>query len=286
MSFPRTRARVSGFTLLEMLVALGIFAAVMSIAYAVIVGGLTSHVNQEANVSAQAKLRRIIEVIGQDVRSAVFGSIIDAPYTSGVGDVSFLLLTGGAGYALDRYSMGSNQIDIVSSSVGIASGDQVVIVNQQGQGLLTRVLSVGTLSGKRRVTVSCGIPVPHTTNTLLFEVNALGIHYDADSDELRVRFGLNADEAPFAFGINEFRVDYIYTSPGLAPIVRDGPYRNAGVPERTFNVGDDLYTLTRLQFVIGSEAVTRSGVQQHSYSAQVDLLSSQDFTLRELTSCS
>lgn len=275
-----------GFTLLELLIALAIFGVVMSMAYGVIVNGIVTHANQEATVGAQAKLRRIVEVIGQDVRSAVFGSIIDSPYTSNSEDVSFLLLTGGAGYALDSYTMGSSQVDIVSSAVGVATGDQVVIVNQQGQGVLTRVTAVTSSSGKKRLSLSCAIHVPHTTNTLLFEVNALGLHYDSNTRDVRIRFGTVASDAPFAFDINEFRIDYVYTAAGEEPIISAGPHRTGGSPDRTFNVGDVLYTLSRLQFVVGTESTSRNGVRQHSYAAQIDLLSSQDFTVRELATCS
>lgn len=274
-----------GMTLVEVLIALAVFSTVMALAYGAIGSSMSTHANQEASVTAQAKLRRVVEVISQDVRSAVFGSIIDSPYTSGASDISFLLLTGGAGYALDPYMLNTSTVEVVSSSVGTRVGNQVVIVNQQGRGVLTRVTSVSSVGGKQRLTLSCSVPVAHTTNTLLFDVTSLGISYDQLSQELRIRMGISADEAPFAFDISQFRVDYVYTAPGEEPIVRSAPNRTLGVPDRTFNIGEILYTLSRLQFVIGTDATTRTGTQQHSYTAQVDLLNSQDFMVRELTSC-
>jgi len=276
--------KVAGLSLVEVLVALAIFSIVMAIAYGAILNGLNTHSNQEATVSAQAKLRRVIEVISQDVRSAVFGSIIDSPYTSGENEVSFLLLTGGAGFALAPYGLNTTQVDVISSTVGPRTGSQVVIVNQQGRAVLTRVTGVSSLSGRQRLSLSCSVPVAHTTNTLLFEVTSLGISYDEGSQELSIRMGRGA-EAPFAFDISDFRVEYVYTADGEAPRTFDGPVRTAGVPERTFFSGTTEFTLSSLQFAIGTEATTRSGTRQHSYSAQVNLLSSQDFMLRELTSC-
>lgn len=277
--------RKSGITLVEVLIALAIFAAVMSLAYAAMIGGLTTQNTQEATVSAQAKLRRVVEVVSQDIRSAVFGSIIDSPYVSDADSVSFMLLTGGAGYALEHFDSGDTQIEILSSSTAPLLNKQVVLVNQLGAGVLTRVNHVANLPGKRRLTLSCGVNLSYTTNTLLFEVSSLGIDYDPEEQQLNIRSGFGGLETPLAFDISDFRVDFIYTADGEEPLVEVAPHRPAGAPERHMTVGGTQYTLSRLQFVVSSDAITRNGTQTHSYSAQVDLLESQDFMIRELTTC-
>src|SRR5690554_5781419 len=89
-----------GMTLVELLVALAVFSIVLVIAYAAINGSLRIQSDQEAATTTQGKLRRIIEVVSQDLRSSVFGSITDAPYSSNQNQVSFMMLTGGAGYTV------------------------------------------------------------------------------------------------------------------------------------------------------------------------------------------
>lgn len=276
---------VSGLSLVEVLIALAVFATVMALAYGAIVNGLSTHSNQEATVGAQAKLRRIVEVVSQDIRSAVFGSILDTPYTSDTRSVSFLLLTGGAGYALEEYSMGASQVNILSSSTADLVDRPVLVVNQVGVGVLARVTHVTNQSGTRRLTLNCGVAVPHTTNTLMFEVGYLGISYDAGRQEIDIRTTDAPDATPLAFDITDFRVDFIYTADGEEPIVQAEPHRVGTVLEPTMDVGGTRYDLGRLQFVVSTEAESMGRTRTHSYSAQVDLLGNQDFMIRELTSC-
>src|SRR5690625_4055340 len=104
----RTARYSRGVTLVEVLVALAVFGVVMAIAYAAINGSLRIQSDQEAATTTQGKLRRIVEVMTQDLRSAVFGSITNEPYVSGNNQVSFMMLTGGAGYtAMPRSGVGA-----------------------------------------------------------------------------------------------------------------------------------------------------------------------------------
>src|SRR5690625_1229342 len=95
-----TASRQRGVTLVEILVALAVFSVVMAIAYGAINGSLRVQADQEAATTTQGKLRRIVEVITQDLRGAVFGSITTQPYASDNSQVSLLMLTGGAGYTV------------------------------------------------------------------------------------------------------------------------------------------------------------------------------------------
>src|SRR5690625_5243306 len=91
-------SRQRGLSLFEIFVALAVFSGVMVIAYGAINGPLRVHADQEAATTTQGKLRRIVEVITQDLRGAVFGSITTQPYASDNSQVSLQILTGGAGY--------------------------------------------------------------------------------------------------------------------------------------------------------------------------------------------
>lgn len=63
-----------GFTLVELLLALAILATLLAVAYGGVIQFMQSRSDLEAAINAQAKLRRIVEVFTQDLRSAVFGA--------------------------------------------------------------------------------------------------------------------------------------------------------------------------------------------------------------------
>lgn len=124
--------RARGFTLIEILVALAVLITLTAIAYNGLIQSLQTQSDQEAVTSAQAKLRRVMEVITQDLRSAIFGGIINQPYTPTAQAVSIGLIDGGAGYPVvnkqDYYA------DILSSAtttsaLGISASDQLLMVN-------------------------------------------------------------------------------------------------------------------------------------------------------------
>ncbi|MGQ9511442.1 MAG: PulJ/GspJ family protein, partial [Thermaceae bacterium] len=58
-----------GFTLLEVVVALFLLGVLMGAAYSAIVSFTRDRAQLDARASAQAKLRRIVEVLTQDLRS-------------------------------------------------------------------------------------------------------------------------------------------------------------------------------------------------------------------------
>jgi len=137
-----------GFTLVELLLALAILATLLAVAYGGVIQFMQSRSDLEAAINAQAKLRRIVEVFTQDLRSAVFGGLSATPYPSGNASVSFALIEGGAGYPVLPHDSGDNQsfkrateVKIVVlaealSDVGIAPGDEVLMVNNLGDGAI------------------------------------------------------------------------------------------------------------------------------------------------------
>lgn len=279
------RSGRAGLSLIEVLIALAILGLVMALAYGAIIGSVGTQARQEASVTAQAKLRRIVEVLSQDVRSAVFGSLLDQPYFTDGGQVSFMLLTGGAGYALDKYPLNQPSVTVIGGTVANLTGRSVLVVNQQGKGQLLRVTGVSTGAGKRTLTFNCSVNVAHTANTLLFEVDTLGISYDEAADLISVRMDSSAEEAPLAFDISEFRIEYVYTADGRDPIVRSTPNRVSGAISQNLQISGVTYNLKRLQLVIGTDARSREGTRRFMNTAQIDIAAGGDYALKELSSC-
>src|SRR5690554_2639513 len=177
------RGRSIGITLVELLVALAVFGVVLAMTYTAITGSLRVQAAQEAATTSQAKLRRVVEVISQHLRSAVFGSITDDPFEAGSQQVSFMLLAGGAGYpVLERTNFASqNSFEVpTSDSTGFA-GSQVALVNRHGDGVVIPVSNVtngSNASSRTFSSSSCRNTIDFADGVLMFQVMTVGLRLD------------------------------------------------------------------------------------------------------------
>lgn len=286
----------AGMTLVEILVALLVFAVVLSIAYGAIVGSLRMQADQEALTTTHAKLRRIVEVVGQDLRSAVFGSITDSPYRSDEHQVSFMLLTGGAGYPVLPHDKGNNDSFMNAANVDIVAADathlidrKVVMINGNGTGVLLDITGASRSGNDGSWNLKhpqCSNTIPYTPGTLIFAIETHGLRFDHSRGAIYSEVG-SGSEVPFAFDVSGLRFDYVYTSPTAGePAVHAQPFRSGGRPVRTYQRDGHTYTLTRLQVVVEGDAISRGRTNPRAYSAQVDLSGNEHFTLKELVPCS
>lgn len=264
----RVEKKRQGFTMLELLIAMGIFGIVIALASGAIVQYLRVQSDQEAITSAQAKLRRVSELVSQELRSAVFGGISNTPYTANDEAISFMLLDGGAGYPVLPQDSGKNASFVAaanlsvnssapdSSSLGIAKGDQLLLLNGDSprQALLFNAGNVVKNGGSewRIVHPGCGNTVDYTDgDTLLFKVRQFGLRYDATNKELKATDG-NTAEQTLAFNITDFRIDYVY----------------GGVVSKTYTGPTNL---DRLQVVVSTEEQSRGKPIERTYSSFIEL---------------
>lgn len=285
-----------GFTLIELLIALAIFGLVSAIAYSGIVSALRVQSDQEVVTSAQARLRRIVEVVTQDIRSAVFGSVTASPYASGQTSISFMLLSGAAGFPVENsasFSLGtSSTISARSTEASLLSGKRVVMVNSTGQGVVYTVGSVNDL-GNNRFQLnhgSCRNTIDWAGGVQLFEISQLGLRYAAADRTIYESAG-SGDEQPLAFNVDDFRLEYTYhtgaASASNPTIIRNAPFTTGGVPTRKYVDGSGFtYILDRVQMVISSVERSNGRDLERTYSGYVDLSSNAHFTLMEVLPCS
>lgn len=285
---PRRR---QGFTIIEILIALAIFGILIAIASGAIVQYLRIQSDQEAVTSAQARLRRVTELISQEMRGAVFGSIIaddvDNNYDSDADSISFLLLDGGAGYPVLPHDSGNNNsfkpaanLEISSSSpdtasLGIATGDELLMVNANGEALLFVAGNV-TKNGSadwRIVHPSCSNSIDYTPNTLLFKVRTFAVRHDLASKTLFARE--NGLEQALAWNISEFKIDYVYENAGAVSTETD--YTARALPSGA--------TLQRLQIVASTEELSRGKEIERTYSSQIEIADSNQINIGGLTVC-
>ncbi len=289
-----------GITLLELIIAIAIFSVVMVLVTVGITSVLRSQGVNEAATSSQAKLRRVTEVFTQELRSAVLGGVTNQPYQPDDTTISFMLLSGGAGYQVVQTSGFASQYSthVVASvndpaDLGLAGG-QALLVNTNQVGVIVDVTSVtqvgGTGSGGVEFVVNhpaCQNTIGFNTDTLLFQVQTLGFQYDPDTKTLYQKAGGGA-RLPVAFDLDTFRLDYVYTkdSDGT-PVVRSAPKTDgSNAPLKESTIGGDDVTLSRIQLVVGADVPSGGGrTVNRTYSGLVELPDNQNFTIKKVKTC-
>ena len=291
--------KTSGFTMIELLIALGILATVIAIVSTSISATLNAHRTSEDITSSQAKLRRITEVFSQELREAVLGGISNQPYASAANSISFSLLDGGAGYPVLPHDSGNNNSFKNAANVKIIApvadadeleleGGQALMVNASGDAIIFDVNNTQKVGGATSVEVNvvhpgCANTIDYTANTLLFKVRTVGYEYNADSNTLYSKEG-NGAQRPMAFNLGNFQIEYIYMKSDSTPIVRSTPLVDENnAPIREGVVNGDSVILKRLQLVLGTEK--GNGFAERTYTSQVDLSGDQSFNIQKVITC-
>ncbi len=274
-----------GITLTELLIAMTIFSTVIAISSRGIITGLQGHRTQEATSDVQAKLRRVTEIVTQQMRGAVFGSITTEPYDSNANAVSFVLLNGSGGYPVIPHDSGGNKSFENSANLQILANvnnadelglkdKQALMINNVGQAVVFNVGNVQKNGNEYKIRVvhpGCGNTIAYTPNTILFgDLSTVGISYDADSRTL-FRKTNSGDAVPLAYDISKFQIDYIYRNQTGGFVIEPTPYvDSAGMPlKKTTQSGNEL-VLNSLRMTIEAQDPLKKITR--SYTNQVDLV--------------
>ena len=289
------RKSSAGVTLVELLVAMAVLGTVLGLAYGTLTSGVRSQRLSEANVTTQAKLRRILEVMSQDVRGTVFGSISNVPFINSETAISFSLITGGAGYQVLQQGT-SNTINpgplSLISNTPPNLGGQTLLLNSQGSGVIFNVASVAqNASGNYQITMpSCGSPT-YTLNTLLYRINTMGYRYDAAQKMLYIKAAGATAEQPLAYDISAFKITYIYVNRTTGALIeKNAPEQIGGVPQKSYTVSGtnppQEAVLRQIRLYISSTQKIIGREIAKSYQTTIDLGYSQALNVKEIRSCS
>jgi prepilin-type N-terminal cleavage/methylation domain-containing protein len=255
--------KTSGFTLIEMLISMGIFGVISFLTFMLVSGALTYNARQQATTAAQGKLRRVTEVVSQELRGSVFGGVADSPYVSGRNQISLYLLEQGSGYAVTQTTPNSLTISANSQP----TFKQVLLIDESGSAESYNVTTV-TGSGKTWMIQHGCTSTLSGGKMLAFGVTSLGFRLDSTTNTLLLHE--NGVEYPMAFNITEFDLKYVYTANNI-PDAKDDPIRVSGSPAKVATLAGVQNVLTELQFTLSTKELGRGEVER-TYTGQVPLL--------------
>ena len=267
------RANRKAFTLIEMLIALTILSLVLMLASQGILTVLRMHRTQEATTLTQTKIRRVSEVISQEVRGAILGGLADSPYPASSTSLSFALINGGAGYPVTAISSGSVQIVAQNlAAADLQAGDSIMVTNKDGDSFIA---TVNAVNGSVQHTISfnnCMTGVNYTANSLLYKVKSIGYNFDPITKTLNYKIA-NQAQQPVAFDISNFQISYIYGKPDGTTVALNSPLMVAGVPQKYGQIAGDDVSLLRLKLDMTAEAKDAAEhTISRSYSSQIGLV--------------
>lgn len=294
----QARRRQRGITLVELLIALLVLAIVVTLASIGIVQALRVQSLNEANASLQGKLRRITEVISQDLRSTVLGAVVATPMPSNATSVSFTIAEGGQGFQVLGASSDTSgfatetSMRVVASAASAADlgmiGRSVLIVNGVGAGSMFQVTGASSQGGSgnnRWFLQHAGCPnaIPFVEPMRLFVVDAVGYRRNAAGDLERQVAG-QAVQA-MAFDLTAFELQYVYRDETGALEIRDAPYLDGTMPLRVGGPGGTS-VLDSLRVRVAAEQRIFGAVPiERSYSAQIAMPPSGTVNLRSVVTC-
>lgn len=294
----KSEGRRIGFTLVELLVALLIFAIVAVLAGTGIVQSLRLQQSSEAGTALQGKLRRVTEVIGQDVRSILLGGLASYPFASGATSISFSLADGGQGFQVatnefantDRKQFFANAAS--AGALGIATGNRVLMTNAAGAGIVYRVTNPAVASvggaGSHRWRLrhaTCGSAIAYQSPMHMFVVESVGYAFDAATGTLSRQVANQASQ-PVAFNLSGFRIEYAYRGTDGTLRYEDAALATGGAVARVAVIGGVDYTLESLRVTVAAEeALSGGNTTTREYVSQIAMPPTGTVNLRTVVSC-
>lgn len=281
-----------GISIIELLIAISIFSLVFALSSKAIITGIQGHQLNDDVSSVQGRLQRISEVMNQQLRGTVFGSISSAPFEPNNQQVSFAILDGSGGFqvlpdannpAIARISSLRILANNVNNAATLALDQKrAMIVNDDGALISFTVNNVQPNGNNFQLQVNnqaCANAIPYSNNTLMFRGSLVGFEYNP-VDKIIYR-QIDQAKSALAFNISDFKVSYLYRdNAGGAITKRNSPFiiNDANNQSQALNQGlnalGQVVTLVALELEISAEQKTRGGTIRRTHVSQVDLVDS------------
>ena len=225
-----------GFTLIEMLITMGILLTVLTLASQGIVTIMKINQTQNAAAAAQAKLRSTSEAIELYIRGSTLGGLSAVPYAPSQSSISFASLTGSSGLQMTAAS--NTKATVLSSDLANTDFEngQALLVSGDGDAVAVKNVTVSAASSGRydvNYDTCNNAAFANINNAKLHSATLHGFRYDAAAQELYYQSQTGA-EVPVAFNISKFELEYIYmaTNGGNAREILSTPEMVNGVPQK------------------------------------------------------
>lgn len=289
--------RTNGFTLLEALIALAIFGAIAVMATTGVSNALRVQSLNESVSASQARLRRATEVFTQELRSAILGGISDSPYTSNDHQVSFVTLSGGAGYPVlmegyDDSSTFTSDTNLVllwadpsSDPSTVLANRQMLMVNGARNALLFGVTGVTDISnGAYQIDhAGCANTISYDPSTVTIQSQSVGFRYDSTDHTLYLKEG-SGSEVPMAFDLDSVQLQYVYLKADGSVATLSAPLTSGGNPARSGTIGGQSASLARVSITLSATSKASGHDVSRTVSGTVEM-ASNDFSVNQVMPC-
>lgn len=260
----RPRHSNDGFTLIELLVATALLGLLLSLVFASMTQGVQLQSRTEAQVSLDSNLRRISQIVTQDLRNASYGMVTATPYATGAASISVALASDNAVHPVvgpaSSFQTAQTTQALLPGSAAWPANASFALVNAPGSRATVLKLSAGFTAGGSVTLQHTGQTntVCASTGNFVQRVSLVGYSYDATR---KVVFRTtqdvgNATELPLAFNVTAFSLSYIsqtgtaYSSPDALPANEQ---------------------LSRIALSVGMEAPTNRGTLERRLDSVVQL---------------
>lgn len=243
---------------------MGLLSLLLALAFGGMLQGVGLQSRTDTQVSIDSNLRRVMQIVTQDLRNMSYGMVSSTPYASGASSISVALATDNAvhpvmGPASGFQGANTTQILLPSATSWPTNSLFALVHSGRQQATILKLTSALSASGAATLQHNGQTnTVCWANNNFVQRVETAGYSYDSSK---RVLYRATQNDAglvqvPLAFNVSAFTLSYVtntgsaYTSPGAIP------------PGQT---------LSRIAITVSVDGRTSSGDMRRSLNGSVEI---------------
>lgn len=209
-----------GFTLVELLLAMAILTVALALVFIVLNQGVDMQQRTERDVSLDTSLRRVSQIVAQDIRNSPYGVLTSVPYPSTATSFSVFKATDSAVQAVvgpTTNFRNSTAVSILTpNGFNWPSNTSFLLINP-AQANTTLLKTSAAVTGSGTVNLPHGTQINtvcQTANSIVQRGIPIGVQYNAAQRILyrQVQRPDATETVPLAYGMTAFIVTYIGTN--------------------------------------------------------------------------
>ncbi|GGJ56761.1 prepilin-type N-terminal cleavage/methylation domain-containing protein [Deinococcus roseus] len=274
-----------GFTLLELLLAMAIMGMLLVSLFNFVQTISKTSTDVQGRINAHDAVRRLAEMVTQELRSTAFGVVASQPYAPNASQISVLSPVATSGNTVAGIGVidaaGFSTATTVSTYTGtlsaVAANSYLVLLSGSSARLLRTTAATSTSTSQVFTHTGCQNVLSGASATLSL-VTPVGYRYDSAAKILYEKRGANP-ETILAWGISNFALSYTYVNTTTGVETTSTTFSGALVT----NAGSPVTTsaLRRINLLVG---MTENGKTQ-TISNTVNLISPTGLNITSYTEC-